>query len=79
MRTFLACLAVLQLAVPGTATALAISTGEDLQKTCQAAEQFTRCVGYLELVYRTARAAARLSELTASIIRSDSARSRPSE
>jgi hypothetical protein len=55
-------LMVVSLATPTTANALAISTGEDLQKVCNAAEHFSECVSYLELVYKTIKIAARMNE-----------------
>ncbi len=49
------------LALPQAGNATTIATGEDLQRACDAAATFPECVEYLELVYQTAKAIARLN------------------
>jgi hypothetical protein len=55
-------LVVISLAMPNTANANTIVTGEDLQKVCNDAERFSECVSYLETVYKTAKTIGRINE-----------------
>ena len=54
-------LGMISLTTPGTANALSILTGEDLQQICNSTEHFSECVSYLELVHKTIKAAARMN------------------
>lgn len=62
MRTLLATVTVLSLVASQSANGITITTAKDLQKACKEVELFSACVGYLEVVYRTAKAIAYMND-----------------
>jgi hypothetical protein len=62
VKTLFAYLTVLLLAMSQAVNATTISTGEDLQKVCNAVEGFSECVTFLEVVYQTAKAIAHMND-----------------
>ena len=62
MKAFCLCLTLLLLALPRTAGAGIIETGQDLDRACRAPDELSDCLTFLQAVHKTVKEVARTRE-----------------
>ena len=68
MKTLLTCIILLTSHAASSQSDFAVSTGEDLRRTCNSADHFAECTSYLKVIYDTAKAIAQATATKSNLV-----------